>query len=167
MNDYPCGGIQREQQLMLYVGGELPLWERLRIESHLRRCPTCREQQAQIQNTMQYVAAEVRGGSLPLWQAQGMMVSGSAVSGRFHGRPVSSTRLAALAAISAAIAALTSYMAAMYGDHLTPSHSAPLSHASMVASPSCETPAGKRDKPGKSCRNCVSSPPPPPKVTSH
>jgi anti-sigma factor RsiW len=168
MNDYPCGGTRREQELMLYVGGELLPWDRLRIESHLRHCPLCREQQRLMLRTMQSIAAEVRGGSLPQWQAQGLMVSASALSGRFHGKPPASARLVTLAAISAAVAVLTSYMAATYGDHLLSSRSAPLSHvstattaatAATAASPPCLTPAPTATK---SCHNCAS---PAPNVT--
>lgn len=160
MTDYPCGGIRREQQLMLYVGGELPSWERLLIEMHLRNCPVCREHQALILSTMQSVAAEVRGGSLPHWEAQGMMVSASALSGRFHSTPIGSARLVTLATISAAVAVLTSYMAATYGDRLTRSPSVPLSHVNTVATP-CASPESSLDS---SCRNCAATPSAP-KVT--
>jgi hypothetical protein len=153
MSEYPCGGARREQELMLYVGGELLPWERFRIETHLRLCPLCREQQRLMLNTMQIVADEVRGGGLPQWEAQGMLVSGSAISGRFHGKPVSSMRLVTLAAVSAAVAVLTSYMAANYGDRLTTSHSGPLTRVSTAASPPCKTPA---DTAASSCRNCAS-----------
>ncbi len=156
MSEYPCGGTRREQQLMLYVGGELHLWDRLRMESHLRNCSRCREQQRLLLTTMQSFAAEVRGGDLPRWEAQGMTVSASALSGRLQGKPVGSARLATLAAISAAVAVLTSYMAATYGDRLTQSRSGPLSRVSTVASPPCTPSAGI---PASSCRNCASPAP--------
>ena len=155
MSDHPCGA-QREQDLMLYVGGELLPWERLRMESHLRSCPLCQEQQRLLQSTMQMVAAELRGGALPAWESQGTMVSGSGISGRLHGRPVSGSRLATLAAVSVTVAVFTSYMAANFGDHLKISRSAPLSRVSIAASPPCKTDA---DKPARACRDCASPDP--------
>jgi anti-sigma factor RsiW len=156
MSEYPCGGAQREQQLMLYVGGELLPRERLQIEAHLRNCPLCREQQHFLRSTMQSVAAEVRGAALPRWEAPGITVSSSALSGRFHGKPLDSMRLVTLAAISAAAAILTSYMAATYGDRLIRSYSVPLSHVSTVVSPPCVTPTTAA---AKSCHNCASPSP--------
>jgi anti-sigma factor RsiW len=157
MSEYTCGGTRREQQLMLYVGGELLPWERLRIESHLRKCPVCRGQQRLMLSTMQTVAAEVRGGALPQWEAQGMMVSASGLSGPFRGKPAGSFRLVTLAAVSAAVAVLTSYMAATYGDRLITSYSAPLTRVNTVASPPCSPTVGTTDN---SCRNCASPAPP-------
>lgn len=156
MSDFPCGGAQQEQRLMLYVGGELLLWERLRIEAHLRSCPICREQQRLMLRTMQNVAAEVRGYGLPAWEAQGITVSGSAISGRLLAKPISSGRFATLAALSAAVAVLTSYTAATYGDRLMTSHSAPLSRVSTPASPPCET---TPEKPVRPCHDCASPAP--------
>lgn len=159
MSEYPCGA-QREQDLMLYVGGELLPWERLRMESHLRSCPLCREQQRVLQSTMHLVAAELRGGGLPAWESPGTMVTGSGVSSRLQGRPVSGSRLATLAAVSVTVAVFTSYMAANFGDHLKISRSAPLSRVSIAASPPCKTGVGT---PARSCRNCAS---PAPDVTA-
>ncbi|MES2464645.1 MAG: zf-HC2 domain-containing protein [Armatimonadota bacterium] len=158
MSQNPCDGTSHDQELMLYVGGELSPWDRFRVASHLRSCTRCREQHRLLLSTMRIVAAEVRGGALPQWEAQGGFVSASALSSRFHGKPIGSVRLATLAAISAAVAVLTSYMAATYGDRLTTSHFAPLSRVSSAASPPCEVSPGPASS---SCRDCAS---PTPKV---
>lgn len=159
MSEYPCGGLRREQDLMLYVGGELLPWEKRRVEAHLRECPHCQKQQRLLRTTMQSVAAEVRGSGMPHWAPQ-EMVSATAVSTPFYHKPVNSSRLATLVAISAAVAALTSYMAATYGDHLMSSHFVPLSHVNIEPTPPCESsPTAKADKSGKSCHNCASPAP--------
>ena len=154
MSEYQCGGLPQEQDLILYVGGELLPKAKRRVEAHLRDCPHCRRQQRLLLLTMQSVAAEVRGSALPRW-APHELISGTAVSTRLYSKPVSGGRLATLAAISAAVAVLTSYMAATYGDHLTPSYSVPLSRVSIEPLPPCKSsPAAKA---GKSCRDCISA----------
>ncbi|MBC8104879.1 MAG: hypothetical protein H7Z41_20075 [Cytophagales bacterium] len=136
MSEYPCGGTRREQELMLYAGGELLFWDRQRVERHLRHCSCCCERHALIRSAMGSIAAEVRGSSLPAWQAQSPVPS-YGIAARLLGRREQTARLASLAAISAAVAAVGSYLAANYGDNLRPVQPAPPSPVSIVTSPIC------------------------------
>jgi hypothetical protein len=64
---------ERDQSLLLMAHGALPLWSRLTMQLHLRRCAVCRERVAQLAQTSLVLAAEVRGPLLPVWSpAQAM-----------------------------------------------------------------------------------------------
>ena len=56
-----------DQDLLLLAHGALPLWPRLRVQLHLRRCPQCRMRLAALTQASSFLASAVRGSRLPAW----------------------------------------------------------------------------------------------------
>lgn len=50
----------RDQDLLLLAHGELPLLPRLRLLAHLRRCPRCRQRQADLAGVSAALAGAIR-----------------------------------------------------------------------------------------------------------
>ena len=56
-----------DQDLLLLAHGALPLWPRLRVQLHLRRCPRCRTRLTALTQASSILASAVRGPGLPAW----------------------------------------------------------------------------------------------------
>jgi hypothetical protein len=58
----------RDQELLLYIHGELPPMARSRTVRHLRGCPTCQQRATALLAASGAFAEAVRGDSLPAWR---------------------------------------------------------------------------------------------------
>lgn len=59
--------MDRDQDLLLFVHGELKTMRRRALQRHLRNCPMCRERHSQFATASRQVAAAVRGSRAPQW----------------------------------------------------------------------------------------------------
>ncbi len=58
----------REKDLLLLAHGALSPVRRLLTETHIRRCPRCRERQERFGTASRLLAETIRGHDLPVWR---------------------------------------------------------------------------------------------------